>query len=359
MPKILHIAQENYAGVPYSLVRAERMMGVESILFTIAPPLQDREFDTALGLPFYSGFIPRFFRKIAKSTAQSSNKRYCGNEIPPMWKPKGWVRKLFSMRDYLWEKILLRRGIDRIVDSADIIALDGGADFVRSSKFVLQWAEKHNNKVAIFYYGDDLRRRGAIESIENIVQVVFTFEFDHTLIHPRAKFLFYPFFVDDIPPREVIRDNKIRIGHSPTNRAAKGSDRIIRAIRNISRKFSNVEAVIIENLPYNDALKRKSKLDIFVDQIGELGYGISGLEALAMGIPVAVQIMPDFEKVLEEHPFVKINERDIEEVLAWLIENPEVREEYGRKGKDWVAKVHSPMRVAQQVISEYQRLGWL
>lgn len=356
---VLHIALENCAGVPYSLVRAERMAGLNSIFFTLSPPLQDREFDTPLSLPFYGGFLPRILRRLGKSMGETTNRRYYGQERPPLWKPTKWARKLFALRDYLWENILVRRGIDKVVESADIIALDGGTDFVRSSKFVLPWAEKHNNRVAVFYYGEDLRRRGAIEEIEKIAPLVFTFEFDHTLIHPRAKFLFYPFFIEDIPERKIIGDGKIRIGHSPTNRKAKGTDRIVDAIRKISKKFRNVEIVLIEKLSYRDALEKKSTLDIFIDQIGELGYGISGLESLAMGIPTAVQIMPDFEKFLGEHPFVLVDDKIIEEVLACLVKNPDMREEYGRKGKSWVAKVHSPIGVAQKVIAEYQRLGWL
>ncbi len=356
--RVLHIASENFAGVPFSLVRAERLLGFESHLLTLIDPGRGHPEEESLRLPLARGFLPAFARRLSRSTAPFGNTRYRGSERPPTWRPPTWGKALFWARDRIWEVILRSRGIPKILDDYDVIVLDGGVGLLRSGKFVLRWSESRGRLVSIFY-GDDLRRRGVIPQIERASKLVFTFEFDHTLIHPRAKFLFYPFFVSDMPQRTRRDDGKIRIGHSPTNRASKGTEAILRAAREVARRHKNVEIVLIEGLPYHEALRMKAEVDIFVDQIGELGYGISALEALAMGIPVVVQIMPDFERFLGRHPFVNADERSLVRVLSELVESEDMRAHYGGMGREWVERVHDPARCAETIAKQYRELGWL
>ncbi len=357
MAKILHIACENYAGVPYSLVRAEQMLGLRSELLTLYETGRAEPDGASLKLPFAAGFLPKILRHFTGSTDTFGNTRYSGAEKPPIWRPQQG-KFLFDTRDALWKWILRRKKIPKMLDDYDILVLDGGVGFLRSGKFVLNWAQQHKKLVSIFY-GDDLRRRGVIEDIDEKSRFVFTFEFDHTLIHPRAQFLFYPFFADDMPRRKIIEDEKIRIGHSPTRRASKGTDAILAVLKRIAEKRKNVEIVLIEGLSYKEALIKKSKLDIFIDQLGELGYGISGLEALAMGIPTVVELLPDFERFLKKHPFAIADKNSLENVLEKLIESKNLRSEMGESGKKWVKNVHEPVRTAEIIAETYKKTGWI
>ncbi len=356
-PRILHIACENYAGVPYSLVRAERMLGYNSDIIVLLRSGSGHPCENVLGLPLAKGVFPELLRHITGSTQIFENTRYKGQERPPLWKPK-WGKFLFSIRDHIWKGILRRHGIPDMLKNYDIIVLDGGVGFLRSSEFIANWA-REKGRLAVIFYGDDLRRRGAIPEIEKLAKLFFTFEFDHTLIHPKVRFLFYPFFADEMPERRISDDGILRIGHSPTKRASKGTDAIIKVLQEISRVHKNVRAVLIEGLPYPQALHKKSELDIFIDQIGELGYGISGLEALAMGIPTVVELMPDFEKFLGPTPFVNVNEKNLYEKLDALIKDANMRDELGNWGAEWVRDVHNPQKAAEAVEEEYKRIGWL
>jgi len=356
--KELHIASENFAGVPYSLVRAERKVGIDSDIITLMPSKYGHPQEKTLDLPLFSGRIVKYLRKWTKSSATVDNTRYKGVQKPPIWNPSLSGKYLFSIRDKLWEHKLLNNNTIQSLDKYSAIILDGGVGFLRSGKFVLDWTEKHKNLITI-YYGSELRKRGVIKEIDDNAKYVFTFEFDHTLIHPRAKFLFYPFFADDMPSAEKIDDGKIRIGHSPTRRSTKGTEIILDVLKKLSKRFKNIEIVLIENLPYDIALRKKSELDIFIDQLGELGYGISGLESLAMGIPTVCQILPDFEKFLSEHPFVNADEQNLEDVLMELIESPQMRTEFGEKGKLWVRKVHNPVDAIEPLLETYREEGWI
>ena len=162
-----------------------------------------------------------------------------------------------------------------------------------------------------------------------------------------------------MPKPGKITDGQIRIGHSPTRRSTKATDTILAILNKLAEKFKNIEIILIENLPYRQSLLKKSKLDIFIDQLGELGYGISGLEALAMGIPTVCEILPDFENFLGEHPFINTNAKNLEKVLIELIENLKMRAEFGEKGKLWVRKVHNPIDAIEPLLEIYRKEGWL
>ena len=357
MAKILHIACENYAGVPYSLVRAERMLGLNSEIITLYETRHSISDCKSLNLPFASGFLPELLRRFTGSTDIFGNTRYKGAERPPVWNPERG-NFFFFIRDALWRKILVRKNVEKMLDDFDILVLDGGVGLLRSGELVLNWYNRKGKLVSIFY-GDDLRRRGVMRKIDEISKFVFTFEFDHTLIHPRAKFLFYPFFADEMPERKIIDDGKIRIGHSPTRRASKGTDAILEVLKKIADRHKNVEIVLIEGMTYKEALIKKSELDIFIDQIGELGYGISGLEALAMGIPTIVEIQPDFERFLGKHPFVNADRNFLEKAVEKLIADKNLRDEIGEFGKNWVKEVHNPIKAAEVIFEHYKKAGWL
>jgi len=356
--RVLHISSENFAGVPYSVVRAERLAGVDSHIVTLMPSPYGHPQEDSLNLPLFSGGIVSKIRTLVGSSAPIDNVRYRGEQIPPVWNPSPVGKILFALRDFLWDfKVKNSRWV-RELDSYDALALDGGIGFLRSGKYVLGWAKKHGCLITI-YYGSDLRKRGVIPRIDSAARYVFTFEFDHTLIHPGAKFMFYPFFADDMPPRRMRDDGKVRIGHSPTRRSTKGTDVILTVLERLREKFPQVEIVLIEGLPYQKALELKSEIDIFIDQLSELGYGVSSLEALAMGIPVVCQILPDFERFLGEHPFVNADERTLENVLIQLVKSEDMRIDYGERGREWVRRVHSPVDAIEPLLGVYRKEGLL
>ncbi len=355
---VLHIASENFAGVPYSLVRAERLAGVHSDMVTLMPARYGHPQENSLDLPLISGGLVALARRFFRSTDTVDNIRYRGRDIPPVWNPSSMGKLFFRLRDFLWDfKVKRSIWVKNLMDYGAIV-LDSGVGFLRSGKYVLKWAEVRKNLITI-YYGTDLRKRGVIPYIDSAARYVFTFEFDHTLIHPRAKFLFYPFFADEMPPMQRRNDDEIWIGHSPTRRRTKGTEIILRALQRVKEKFPRVRVVLIENLPYVKALELKSKIDIFIDQLGELGYGISGLEALAMGIPVICQILPDFERFLGEHPFVVADANSLVEVISALVESADMREDYGARGYEWVRRVHNPLSAVEPLLEVYKKEGLL
>jgi hypothetical protein len=349
--KILHFAFENYARIPSTLVRAERELGHESFLVTAYDTFQEyKENDYCLNLPFVGKkYITFIKRVILPQTLKMNGKRQIESGIPPIWRsPNKLVNWLIRLRDDLWES-KVREFLKEInIESFDVLILDGGAGFLRSGK-IIQELKQQGIRIAVYYCGSDFRTRGIIRCIDNLADYRFTFEFDHTLLDDTLPFLFAPFQLPGGVENLHQKNDKVRIGHAPTKRKVKGTDIILGVLSLLKEKYP-IEIVLIENLPYKEALNLKTSCDIFIDSIGEIGYGINSLESLAMGIPTAVEILPDLEELLGEHPLINISASNMDETLIPYIEKEQLRSELGIRSKEWVRQIHNPIDIAKNIL---------
>ena len=355
--KILHFAIENFARIPANMVAAEKKLGHESYLLIPYKPanyFQDEDF--SLDLPFvgkkiYNKIKPLLgYNRIANSNTRVINKE---NHT---WSPENRLfATLFSLRDSMWEN-RIRHFLKEIkIDTFDVIFLDGGAGFLRNGKIIKE-LKNQGTKIIITYCGSDFRSRGPIKVIEQLADYRLTFEHDHKIIDPDLDFYFAPFTMPTYSSNKTFKKKGIiRIGHAPTNRMAKGTDKILFFLSEIQKEFP-IEVVLIENVNHQQALILKASCDIFIDNIGEIGYGINSLESLSMGIPTAVQIMPDMLEWLLDHPFINVNENNFIKELIPLITSEDLRKKYSQKGKIWVDKFHNPLNISQEIIQKISGL---
>ncbi len=346
--RILHLAVENFAGIPMRLVHEERRRGHDSRLITLLSPMQKYEEDIALQLPALNLPQMKLLRRLVRGTPKEQivNVRHDGRT--KYWKPANILDNLlFRLRDAAWQPTI-QRAINQLggLERFDVIIADGGHDFTRFPRLLA----KTNVPIATIYYGSDMRTRGIISGVQGKSRCTFTFEHDHTLLFPEAEFLFYPYEAPDYAPLVEYQaptvDESIRIGHAPTNRAAKGTAQILDSLERLKKDFP-IEIVLIEKMPHPDALRTKARCHLFIDQIGELGYGMNSLESLAMGIPTAAEFMPDFERFLENrpggeaHPFYNIRRTRLDEDLRFVLSDINQWQNRGKKGKEWVKRHHA------------------
>ena len=351
--KILHIAPFNTAGVPITFVKAERNLGYESRLVTLGIGRQDREEDIALNLRFLDSPFTRFAKQIftPESRRKIGNRAKIPKTIPIKWYPSGLGEKtLIKLREKLWEKKIDQffRSID--IDHFDIIQLDGGLGFFRDGR-VVQRLKSRKKKIICCYTGSDLRTRGVIPQIDELSDLNVTVEFDHLQYHPHIYHVPFPFNFTEFPysPKSYENLNKfIKIGHAPTNRLAKGSDQIIKIIQSLAIQFP-IQLDLIENMSYEMALKRKYECDLFVDQIGDLGYGMNGVESLAMGIPTLTSLAPGFETIYPDHPFIVVDAKNFKSKLEHLLNNSQFIAEIGKRSIEWVKKHHDATEVVKRI----------
>lgn len=140
-----------------------------------------------------------------------------------------------------------------------------------------------------------------------------------------------------------VRRNPL-VGHSPSKKERfhqKGTQRVLDAFAKLELDYD-----LISGLPYFEALARKSKLDIFVDQVAPAdlfpkttwhgGVGKSGLEAMALGCAVVTSgTLADTEPHMPLPPVLMTDEDRFETDLKNLAADPTRVAEMGRLGKAW------------------------
>ena len=348
--KILHISPFNTSDVPMTLVRAERSLGHESRLVTLARDKRGYEEDICLNLSFMdfvgTRLIKRFVSHPSKLKVESVST--VPKRIPIVWHPNGLLeKKLVQFRELLWSPRIKRAIREYGLKDFDIYQLDGGMEFSRSGTFIRS-RKIEGKKIICCYTGSDLRTRGVLPYIDENADINVTVEFDHLYLHPNIHHVFFPFEVELFAPVRLSDRVPVRIGHAPTNRAAKKSDIILSIVQSLSYEYE-IELVLIENVSYNEAIARKRACDIFIDQLGDLGYGINSLEALAMGIPTCTCLAKGFKDKSPEHPFIEVNEFNLRDKLIELVTNFVLRQKLGRQGRDWVSKYHDSRQVVRKI----------
>jgi glycosyltransferase involved in cell wall biosynthesis len=353
--RILHIAAENFAGVPYDFMKMHRLCGDESKLITLhANPLG---FTEDICMNFY---VPRsdFARK------WRSKKALVQKEIQgvPLWKPASLTEKLwFGMRDLLRKPSISKAIRKYELDSYPIIHFDGGLDFTRKPVYAERW-KKMGHSIVSCYYGSDLRSRGIIPRMNEITDLHITSEFDHLDMMDELYYVFYPYDTSELPEyTPPAPDARPRIVHSPTNRLYKGTDLIVQVIEKLRKSF-DFEFLLLEGMQRHQVLSIKKTCTISIDQVGGrfggTGYGKAGLETLAMGIPTITNMTREYAKWLPNNPFVIANSAaELEDSLIFLLKNPESAQETGLRGKEWVQKYHSPINVNKRLYELYTLKG--
>jgi len=239
----------------------------------------------------------------------------------------------------------------------DVIHFESGMDFFKDERFAVE-AHNRGAKIICHYHGEDLRTRGVMPKLNQISSLNLTNEPDLLNKHPNIHYLFLPFNTTQFQQKETL-NNPIRVAHAPTNRYYKNTQAIIDVCTQLESK-GKIAFDLIENIPHTDALKRKQKADIFIDQIGDRGgwgYGMNSVESLSMGICTVNTIQTAMLSLLGDHPFVNANEKTLRSLLEELVSNHDQILAAGKKGKQWVEEKHDVRFVAKRLYDYYEGIG--
>ncbi|MCG2825017.1 MAG: glycosyltransferase family 4 protein [Thermoplasmatales archaeon] len=160
-----------------------------------------------------------------------------------------------------------------------------------------------------------------------------------------------------------IKKNKDRIlvVHAPSNREIKGTKYVISAIDSLIKEGFNIDFKLIENMPNSDVREWLNASDIVVDQLLVGWHGALAVEAMALAKPVLCYM----DKRWKEHPdciyardipLMNTTPANIYDNLKLLLENPDLRNELGKRGREYVERVHDTRKVARQLIKIYRSL---
>ena len=275
---------------------------------------------------------------------------------PPVWKPSSYLESAyFNLRDWIWSFYIEPSIKDFQLDLYDIYHFEWGLDMYRDSRFANRLK---NKKIICTYHGQDLRTRGVIPLMDQISHLNLTSELDLLEKHPNINYLFLPIDTSKYKCKTKVND-VIRICHSPTNRYYKGSDKIIDVCNQIANENRNVEFILIENKSQEETIQIKSSCDILIDQIynrGGWGYGMSSVEALAMGLCCATELNQEYEDFIPGHPFININEQNIYKKLSSIVSDPDMIGDIKQKSRSWVESKHDIHIVGEELYNYYGKI---
>ena len=360
--KILYISPENTVGT-LSLWREEHISrGNQCRAVTFFRSPRKFEDDLCLDLPFnFTKPLMSKFRNIIYKSYRGSHGYFKEKDgYPPLWRPEGFFdSSFFKFKDWLWKPKIEKAIKEYDLFDYDVYHFESGMDFLKNEFFVKQ-LNYLGKKIICHYHGEDLRSRGVMPYIDKLADLNLTNEVDLLSKHPNIEYIFLPFDTSPFNVKDTISDI-LKISHAPTNRFYKGSDHIIKVCEKLENQ-GKIKFDLIENLPHSQAMERKSKSDIFIDQLGNKGgwgYGMNSVESLSMGICTLTEMNDAYDSFIPDHPFVSIKEQTLESEIETLIRNRNRILEFGKKGREWVQKYHDIKQVSNTLYGYYKKIGLL
>lgn len=148
----------------------------------------------------------------------------------------------------------------------------------------------------------------------------------------------------------------VRILHSPSHPAVKGSSRIVSAVESLRKRGVLIDLVLIKGRPNHEVIEEIKRCDFVVDQLySDTTMAGFATEAAWYGKPalVAGYGLNDFTSCNPPHlvaPAKICHPDDIEEVLEEFVIDVESRLDLGRRAHLHVKKNWTPQKVAERYL---------
>jgi hypothetical protein len=153
----------------------------------------------------------------------------------------------------------------------------------------------------------------------------------------------------------------VRFFHSPTVRDAKGTKlftECIEELKHESRDYDHLQLIVVERATHEECMRARGTCDVALDQVSNLCYGNSGLEACCMKMPVVVNVHPTVYDELKERGiepwFVDpgFNDRArLKDCIKELYGDASMRREVGTRGYKYVRKWHDLLACGRRFMS--------
>jgi glycosyltransferase involved in cell wall biosynthesis len=169
----------------------------------------------------------------------------------------------------------------------------------------------------------------------------------------------YPFDADDWEPAEPPGGGSVRIVHAPQHRHYKGTRFLLEAVERLRAEGLDVELSLVEGRTTEEAREEYRRADVVADQFLIGAYALLAIEAMALGKPVVCYLDPRLARYHPEWrdtPIVSANPDTLADELRRLVVDADLRRELGRRGPEYVRRVHSLEAVGARLDAIYRRL---
>lgn len=145
------------------------------------------------------------------------------------------------------------------------------------------------------------------------------------------------------------------VAHAPSARGTKGTEFVLAGLEALRKQGVEFEVDLIEGVSNREVLERYARADVVVEKLVNQGFGVSALEAMAVGRPVISRVVP---LVYEEHPTLPIVSADPEtfvDVLGKLLGDRAEMARRGAAGRPYVRENHDIERTGKRLEALYSR----
>ena len=248
-----------------------------------------------------------------------------------------------------------RRAAEQLASQADVVHWHNGYGTARALKMTHKPAVIHHHGTM---YRSDPNRFNREHRTYGGIGMVSTLDL-WVIGEGEVEWLPAPYDVEWLGSLRTPHDSdRIVIAHAPTNRSAKNTSEFLAATERLQSEGFPIDVELIERATWAECLRRKARADIFFDQV-LYGYGCNALEAWGMGIPVVAgandETLDEMERRFGHLPFYHATEDTIYDALKELVESPELREQYGRIGYQYVKTYHDEPVVVEQLKRLYRK----
>jgi hypothetical protein len=160
-----------------------------------------------------------------------------------------------------------------------------------------------------------------------------------------------------VPAPPDPRAQRMRVIHSPTDRAAKGTEFVRRATAELVDAGAPIDYVEVGGLSHSQALEVYRSADLVVDQLCGGGHGVFAAEAMSLAKPVVCYLLPELEATYPAGlPIINANPKTLKHVLAEWVERPRERHQRGLASRAYAERVHDHRVVARRLLDVYETL---
>jgi glycosyltransferase involved in cell wall biosynthesis len=248
------------------------------------------------------------------------------------------------------------RALARLLPQTDIFHFYFGLTLVPKS---LQFAIlRGTRRKSLFHFlGSDIRGKTPGElAYGKRADAQIVGSYDALRWVPEAKVVPPGLDLRPFTPQPPFDNPRPLVVHAPSNRAKKGTERVIEVCSQLP-----VDLDLVEGVPHDEARARYGRADIVIDQLVVGWHGVFALEAMALAKPVVGYVKPEVVDRSAEAfgirlPIVPATSETLADALLPLIESPPLRRELGARGRAYVEQVHDIDRVASRLLDVYAQL---
>lgn len=162
-----------------------------------------------------------------------------------------------------------------------------------------------------------------------------------------------PNLIDPDEYRPMRRKPPVKIAFAPSVRypvghpGSKGYAEVKQVLEAVARK-RDVEITWIEGRPYEENLSLKQHSHILIDDVVTGNWHRTSLEGMCFGCAVLNKVM--------KSPFVYATLNTLEERLLWLVDSPEILNDFQERSRLWVLQHWHAMDMVKEYVKAYDEV---